>query len=342
MIKKCIILISSIFMINSAIAETSHSDHMSEMMHGDKDAHNVMGAFSLKANLWDARDFSYEAYVAWKGSVNQNMHWVFSIGTDLDQKFESSSLVSTLLREAYVFYMPFDNFKFVLGKSKVGTSGFNTSGVLYESDRYTEGAMLSYLVGDEDNLQQSSGLTLYSENNQSVLIAELGLKYVATDNVQTHFFVTTYYDGFDALMMTEDENLFEDQRATVTLSAKVSTLNMMYPVGIFGNYIVNVTDFSTEMLQELHSFQAGIYVGKASTSRSGKRNDCGLSISYFDLDSNDVVADYLETSYLAKAGKGVAVRAQHNVLDNVNVIVKYARNLDTDSNMLSAEMNLLF
>lgn len=351
MIKKSIFVILAMFGFSSVADMHTGSDHMSDMMSGSGDVEEagLTGAFEVKSHVLDDFTSTYRVYMGWRGDVNEHIQWGVSVSSDLEQEFNSPGLDNFGLSEYYASYTPMEGLSFKVGKYNWKTD-FNKTGVLYDDDLYIGGVGAKYHHGDKDSTNAFAKVLLYkvgvgAENtpappytNNTLLKVKAGGQYAMSEDMVGGAFVAVEHDGlFKAEGNTGDAKTLAQAGVNFTVS------NMAVPVGFFGVYVTDV-----DGMGDNHSFNAGVYLGSASTPRSGEANDFGVSVSYYDIADTDHNTSFVDTDYIkAETGKGVAARAQYNVLDNTNIVAKYVMNMtdnvsDDDKHKLVAELTFNF
>ena len=145
-----------------------------------------------------------------------------------------------------------------------------------------------------------------------------------------------------------------DAKALAQVGVHFSSSSMAVPVGAFGIYVTDAQNIGDN-----HSFTAGFHVGNAGSAVSGDAGDFGVAVSYYDIKTGDHTTRLMHGDYVLAPTtldvivpkdldfKGVAVRAQYNVWDNTNAVVKYARNLGekqdgVDQNAIVGELTFHF
>ena len=129
------------------------------------------------------------------------------------------------------------------------------------------------------------------------------------------------------------------------VGATVDATDFQVPVGAYGTYVSKV-----DGVGDNQSFSAGVYVGSAGSVGPGDAGDFGVSVNYFDIYQDDYQTGYLNDDYGVGAGadgnyNGVAVRAQYNVFDNTNLVVKVGQDLADsadDPTTVVGELNFNF
>ena len=325
----------------------SRVDHMSDMMKGEDS--NFMGAIELKQQsilrmLEGVGDSSYRVRLGWRGDINEDVRWGIGVSSNLEQPFSTPGLVGIHLEQAYISYMPMDGLMIKAGKYGWRTN-FNKTGVLYDDDLFAEGISLKYRHQQRKSALMFK-LALHSLKMMNgpfaegaILKAMLGGKYSLSRNMMGGAFIAAEYDG-----LFKDSKDSKDSSATPLTLAKagfhVGTSYMNNPVGFSAVYLANVATIG-----EVHSYTVGVHFGNASAPNKGDMNDFGVSVSYFDLDENNLNADLVDTDYIHGGGKGIAVRGQYNVLDNTSLVAKFSHDLGEeakDANNLVAELTFNF
>ena len=373
MIKKSIFVILAMFGFSSVADMHTESNHMSDMMDssssmGEESGFN--GAVEMKAHILKDMSFSYRARMGWMGDVNEQFQWGVAVSSAVDGNqfggIEGKGLAGIALEQAYVSYKPMDGWSIMAGKHHWKTK-FNKTGVLYDDDLYVGGVNIKYRHGEaaHPSAYFKAGLNTLGNHkgphaNGNLLNVKVGGNYAISDGVMLGVYASAQYDGlFPEAEATSDaaaikavaeavaDEAVADEAVAEATTAKAKTLaqfgvnvmtsNMAVPVGAFGVYVTDTANFS-----DSHSWNAGVYVGKASTPQKDDANDFGVSVSYYDINAADHNTALVDTDYMSGAGKGIAVRAQYNLMDSVNVVAKYNRNLDDEANNLIGELTFNF
>ena len=347
MIKKSIFVVLAMFGFNSVADMHTGSDHMSDMMSssGDVEEAGLTGAVELKSHVLDDLRSSYRLRMGWKGDVNEQIQWGASVSSGLEQAFATPALEALGLSEAYVSYKPVEGLSFKAGKYNWRTD-FNRTGVLYDDDIHAGGVAAKYHHGDRDSNHAFAKVALYNVaevnkgpyTNDTLLKVKVGGHYAMSEDMVGGAYASVEYDG----LFKADDNTAED-KTLAQAGVNLAVSSMAVPVGFFGVYVTDVGDIGKN-----HSFNAGVYVGKASTPHSDEAGDFGVSVSYYDINEADHNTTLVDTDYIAAGtGKGIAARAQYNVWDNTNIVAKYVRNMakgvaDDAKNKLVAELTFNF
>ena len=345
MIKKSIFIVLAMFGL-SAVAGMHSMNHMSDMMSGgEMEESSFMGAFEIKHKAIGEADkgqkTSYRVRLGWKGDVNEFVKWGASVSSAVETYPTTYDVVDLHLEQAYVSYSPMEGLSIMAGKRGWMTK-FNKTGILYDDDLYAEGVSIKYHRGDQ-TMRYMVKVALYELNDAysgpltegKTLKGKLGGHFALPGDMMASLHLSATYDG-----------LFKEIADPVTLAqlkVNVSSSSMMVPAGVFGAYVTNV-----EGAADSHSFTGGIYVGNAFNPASGEMNSFGLAVSYYDINSNDYNTALMDTDYVSGGDvNGVAVRGQYNVLDNTNIVLKYAYDLNDggdvkDSSNLVGELTFNF
>ena len=381
MIKKFIFIMSGVLFGFNTFAEI-HSgkgvDHMSDMMHSgssEADGSSLVGSVELK---WTSEGFSegsdhypsLRARIGWKGDVNETLKWKVGLTSSREGRFLSPkaspdpapetqeganpavaaafsgvrdhALPQAYLEQAYVAYNPVDGFVV-----KVGQMGwkpkFHKTGVLYDDDVYSKGVLVKYYNGDDTGkfyvkafLKSNPFYETLPNTPSTILKGKLGGKYALTSDIRGGAYVVADYG-----------QLFGSNQApatTLQVGLHFSASGMAIPVGVFGSWHTDAQNIGFK------SFTGGAYVGQAGSPTSGEQGDFGVALSYYQVEQNDFRTFLMDTDYvtLKSEGKyhGVAARAQYNLWDKVNLVAKYALDLDAgdnnDGNNLVGELTFNF
>lgn len=271
---------------------------------------------------------SYRARVGWKGDVNETVKWGVSVSSALEGKFLSPSLRDVQLEQAYVSYSPVEGFTLKAGKYG-WKAKFHKTGVLYDDDIYTEGVYAKYYYGERDSTNAYVKAIAYRLDKDwkgpfnvggTIVAGKVGGAYEVSDGM-----ALGAYGSLESDFVTSD-NAKKLLKAGVHFNADLGV-----PAGAFAVYATDVDNFG------FNSYTAGVYVGNAGSncSKNSEVHDFGVAVSYYDVKEADFNTTLLDTDYATRGGgdaKGVAARAQYNLWDNANAVVKYAYNLNSTSN----------
>ena len=323
---------------------------------GGGEAEGFWGAVELKyvtgKNGGDrGHDFSYRARAGWKGEVNDVVKWGVSLSSNVQQdgtqqSFSNYAVKSLHLEQAYVAYKPAEGFSIKAGKFGWHTD-FQKTGVFYDDDLYAEGVFAKYhqSVGEASKIFAKLGVVKQTDveggvewsgpfdNNELVKAMVGGSFHGGGVHTKVHVGVAN-----DTLFKGSD-----DKPTTLGhIGLKVAAHNMAVPVGAFGLYSTNSKNVFK--FKDHDAYTAGVFVGKAGSVKGAEEaNDYSVAVSYYDYNDgtawNTAVSD---TDYAAE-GKGLAVRAQYNVLDSTNLVVKYAHGTgDSKGNKAVGELTFKF
>ena len=381
MIKKSIFVILAMFGFHSVADMHEGSDHMSDMMSSsssDVEETGFAGAVELKSHVLDDLRSSYRLHMGWKGDVNEHIRWGASVSSGFEQSFGTAQMFENFgLTEAYVAYMPVEGLHFKAGRYN-WKPNFHKTGVLYDDDIYAGGFAVKYHQGAKDNTHFFVKAVLYNLDphpfglghpilkmtteeaneqteaasseevtppspygpytNDTLLKVKAGGHYAMSEDMMGGAYVSVEYDG---LFKAEDNKAEDKMLAQAGLNFTVSS--MAVPVGFFGVYVTDINNMGDN-----HSFNAGVFVGKASTPQASEANDFGVALSYYDVNEADHNTNLMDTDYVRQGtGKGIAARVQYNVWDNTNVVAKYVHDLtsgvkEDDKNRLVAELTFNF
>ena len=134
-----------------------------------------------------------------------------------------------------------------------------------------------------------------------------------------------------AYASVENDALFRDSGYASKTFAKVglhfSVSDIPVPAGAYAVYTTDVENIGFD------SYTAGVYVGSAGCPKASEAYDFGVAVNYYDIKKAHFNTSLLDTDYVAGHGdaKGVAARAQYNLWDNANAVVKYAYDLEAAS-----------
>ena len=242
------------------------------------------------------------------------------------------------LEQAYVAYSPVEGF--VIKAGQFGwTPKFHKTGVLYDDDVYSKGVLVKYYNGNDAGrfygkvlLQNNPFYELSAEAPETILKAKLGGKYAFSSDFHGGAYVVADYDNLFG-------NTGDTSNSTAQLGINLSAPGMAVPVGVFGTWMTSFQDFGFQ------SFTAGAYAGQAGAPTTGEQGDFGVAISYYKVNQNDFRTYFMDTDYVTQASgdgfyHGFAARLQYNIWDKVNLVVKYAHELDVekDGNNLVGEL----
>ena len=349
---------------------------------GVGEAEGFWGSFELKyvnSKSGDSdrdQNFIYRARAGWKGEVNDVVKWGLSLSSDIEQAFSHYGLQSINLEQAYVAYKPVDNFHIKAGKFGWHTS-FSKTSVFYDDDLYAEGVFAKFhhsmsetnkffakaglvKLGQQANLQTSLSSVAAKSPESSEEAAKAApqevqgikswngpfsknanlLKVMAGGSFHSGDVQTKIYVG------GQNDALFkEGDKKSVTLAhagLKV-TADLTVPVGAFGLYSTNSENFFKFKAHD--AYTGGIFVGKAGSAKHAAEevNDYSLAVSYYEFNDGSAWNQALVDSDYYGQGSGLAVRGQYNVLDNTNIVLKYAHALgDSKANKVVGELTFNF
>ena len=362
MIKKYIFLVLATFSLSAVAGMHDGGSHMSDMAK-DSDV-GLGGAFELKykalgENVGDSDDgapaLSYRWRLNWSGEVNEEVNW--KVGLSSSKELElTAGPKNVTFEQAYVSYKPFfaEGLSVTVGK-KEWKPKFGNTGVLYDDDHYFFRASVKYHYGDDD--WRVYAKLKYYELNES-LRGPFKSERVVKAKVWGHysFFdqatLKAYLSAELGLPSELSSFSLTEEVALAQVGAKLDVPDVIaeeVPFGFFGAYLTNV-----QGIADSHSFHGGAYVGRAGSPYSTKRNDFGLAVNYYNLNKADFNTKLVDTDYVwsskeagGRDSEGVAVRAQYNVWENINAVVKYAYDLnppseESDPHNLVGELTFLF
>ena len=256
------------------------------------------------------------------------------------------------IEQAYVAWKPVDEVKIKVGKYGWKTN-FNKAGVLWDEDVYKEGAFIKYKydndgqkyfvkVGAEKNVGNGDYKAPFAEDTQiyakiggmwemdGVSIgAYAGVKTEIQESEDTAFKAGELPQYAQATTPTNGTDATDGDTGApilVKIGASIDATDFQVPVGVFGTYVSD-SDFGANQ-----SYSVGAYVGSAGSVGPGDAGEFGVSVNYYDITATDYQVGYLNTDYGLNASSGaynngVAVRAQYNVFDNTNFVVKVGHSL---------------
>ena len=341
MIKKSIFIVLAVFGLSS-VAEMMHTevDHMSDMvseMEGEGSSFGGSVWLKYKALGFPKEEtLSYRARLGWSGSVNEAIQWGVGLSSNLEQYFKTPSLVGINLEQAYVSYSV-EGFSITAGKHEWKTN-FHKKGILYDERLYPEGVAVKYHHTAENEARFYGKVALYELDDNfngpltegATIKGKIGGSFPLFEEVKGGIYASAVYDG-----LFKDEKV--EPQTLAQLGVHFSASNMVVPVGVFGIYVTSVKKMGK-------SFTGGVYVGNTGAAPDGESGDFGLAVSYYDIDESDFDTELLNRDYVSGAGKGIAARAQYNLLDNTNFVAKYAYDLDggEDASSLVGELTCYF
>ena len=342
MIKKSIFIVLAVFGLSS-VADDMHTevDHMSDMVSDSvEEESGFSGSVWLKYKALgfpEEEALSYRARLGWSGSVNEAVQWGVGLSSALEQYFKTPSLVGVNLEQAYVSYSV-EGLSITAGKYEWKTN-FHKSGILHDERLYPEGVAVKYRYTANNEARVYGKIAMYElDDNFNGPLAEgatikgkVGGSFPISDGMKGGIYASAVYDG-----------LFKDEEVEPQTLAQVgvhfSASNMAVPVGAFGVYVTNVKKIGK-------SFTGGVYVGNTGAVGPGEESgDFGVAVSYYDIGETDLDTELLNRDYVSGAGKGIAARAQYNLLNNMNFVAKFAYNLDggEDASSLVGELTCYF
>ena len=268
---------------------------------------------------------SYRARVGWKGDVNETIKWGVSVSSAIEGQFQTPSLRDVHVEQAYVAYSPVEGFTLKAGKYG-WKAKFHKTGVLYDDDIYTEGVYAKYYYGERDSTNAYVKAIVYNNNYTGstysagwVTAAKAGGAYEVAEGM-----------ALGAYVSVENNAINQNDNATKKTLAKAGVhfnADLGVPAGAFAVYATDVK------APGFDSYTGGVYVGNAGSncSKNSEAHDFGVAVSYYDVQADNFNTALLDTDYAVAGGnaKGVAARAQYNLWDNANAVVKYAYDLNT-------------
>ena len=338
--KRCLFIVLALFGLNAFAEMHKGMDHMSNMMSSEGES-GLMGSFSLRykpMGFEEAADqLTYRARVGWMGDVNEAVKWTVGLSTATEQSFAGIRLGDIQLEQAYVTYSPMKGLSLKVGKSG-WLPDFHKAGVLYSEQLYKAGAMLKYMQTMSDTAHWYAKVGAYNLTENAPIAdgltvkAKVGGHFDVSEGMMLGVYAGALHDG----LMKEDGHT---AKTLVQAGLRLNVSSMEVPVGVSANYLANADKF------DFDSYTVGLSVGNAGKANSVEMGDFGLAVSYYDLNSADVISSWLNEDYVNGAGKGVAVRGQYNLWDNTSLVAKYAHNLGDgveEANNLVAELMFVF